>query len=440
MAGEHRPGTAGTGALRSGRERASFGTRGGESRAGRRSGGAREPGASGEDRERDYTNRATRACNTVGVIKLRSQSHPQSHPRSQRFLSKPLIPLTNLNTYDPYPGPGKGSRGKRGATQPKTFGLRPRLVFLRHTCRAGRSPRKLSLLEGDPRLRRSRFVAAAPMRSERHAAARVHRVRCLAAGCRGVPPRSLDPHVEAPVHRPALPAAPRPVAHRRPTPPRGRRSHAPAVRSRHLTLGQPPKTDPYRTAGRATPSWKRQTVTSRSASIVRCRRTGPPQRQRIGQRGIMARCHRVSRRSSRATVRVAAADAERTSEANTRSTRPTRMTESPREMSGWFWSAVDASGSTSEGTSGSLNGRASRHRTGPRRSGANVRPGSRRLKRPNVLSVCSWTKCIRLWTTTFVYSPPSPRGPSLTAHHSCLELTRRLASRRNYVVSAPTAE
>ena len=202
----------------------------------------------------------------------------------------------------------------------------------------------------------------------------------------------------------------------------------------------PPKTDPYRTAGRATPELETADGHEPKREYRALPRTGPPQWQRIGQRAIMARCHRVSRRSLRATVRVAAADAERTSEANTRSTRPTRMTESPREMSGWFWSAVDASGFTSGGTSGSLNGRASRHRTGPRRSGANVRLGSRRLKRPNVISVCSWTKCIRLWTTTFVYSPPSPRGPSLTAHHSCLELTPRLASRRNYVVSAPTAE
>ena len=258
------------------------------------------------------------------------------------------------------------------------------------------------------------------MRSERHAAAHVHRVRHLAAGCRAVLPRPLDPYVEAPVHRPASPAA----------------------RSRHLTLGHCRRQ--IRAGQRAVPARVGGGGRSRAGRDYRALpAAGPSQLQRIGQLATIARClraSRVSRRALGATVRVAAADAKRTSEANTRSTRPTRMTESPREMSGWFWSAVDASGFTSERTSGSPNGRASRHRTGPRRSGANVRPGSRRSKRPNVISVCSWTKCIRLWTATFVYSPPSPRGPSGTAHHNCSELTPRLTSKRSYVVSVPTAE
>ena len=244
---------------------------------------------------------------------------------------------------------------------------------------------------------------------------------------------SLDPHVEAPVHPSSVTRSTAPGGPSPPTPPRVRRSRAPAARSRHLTLGHRRRQIPTARWAVPRPSWRRQTVTvtSRGASIVRCRRIGPSQWQRIGQLAIIARCHRVSRRSSKATVRVAAADAKRTSEANTRSIRLTQTTESPREMSGWFWSAADASGFTSEGTSGSLNGRASRHRTGPRRSGANVRPGSRRLKRPNVISVCSWTKCTRRWTTIFVFSPPSPCGRFLIAHHSGVALIPRLGSTKS---------
>lgn len=117
---------------------------------------------------------------------------------------------------------------------------------------------------GDPRLRRSRFVAAAPTRSERHADAHVHRVRRLAAGCRAVPPRPPRP-----ARRSAGPPSGVTVgapgwAHRRRRHPAYGVPRAPAARAPPSDSWPLPKTDPCRTAGRARPSWRRRTVTSRA--------------------------------------------------------------------------------------------------------------------------------------------------------------------------------
>ena len=95
-----------------------------------------------------YTNGAATGCKRDGVIKLHPLSHPQSHSGSHRLLSKPLIPLTQLETYMPSMGSGKGSGEKRGATHRKTGVLRPPQVFLRHTRRVGSLPSKLSVPEG----------------------------------------------------------------------------------------------------------------------------------------------------------------------------------------------------------------------------------------------------------------------------------------------------
>ena len=143
----------------------------------------------------------------------------------------------------------------------------------------------------------------------------------------------LDPHVEAPVHRPASPSA-------RPGGPIAAdaipRTAFPVPRlpgPRHLTLGHCRRQ--IRAGQRAVPARVGGGGRSRAGREYRALpAAGPAQLQRIGQLATIARCLRVSRVSRRAlgaTVRVAAADAKRTSEANTRSTRPTRMTESPRE-------------------------------------------------------------------------------------------------------------
>ncbi len=57
-------------------------------------------------------------------------------------------------------GVGYGVREKTGATLPKTSGLRPRQVFLRHTCRVGSLPSQVSLREGFTAARVGRCPAA----------------------------------------------------------------------------------------------------------------------------------------------------------------------------------------------------------------------------------------------------------------------------------------
>ena len=99
-----------------------------------------EPRASGENQERNYTNRAARACNRDDVIKLQPQSHLQSHPRSHVPLPNPLIPLTKPYTYDLPTRSGKGSGERRGATHPKTCGFRPGRGSSVTPAGSGRSP------------------------------------------------------------------------------------------------------------------------------------------------------------------------------------------------------------------------------------------------------------------------------------------------------------
>ena len=62
-------------------------------------------------------------------------SHPLSHPPSQIFLHKPLIPLTHRTRTIHTRCRVKG-RGKDGSDPAKTGGFRPRPVFLRHTAGA----------------------------------------------------------------------------------------------------------------------------------------------------------------------------------------------------------------------------------------------------------------------------------------------------------------
>ena len=83
---------------------------------------------------------------------------------------------------------------------------------------------------------------------------------------------------------------------------------------------------------------------------------------------------------------------------------------------------------------------ASRRCIGQRQSAVNVHIGSRRLKRSTAISADSWKKCMRRWTTIFVYLQLSPRGLSLIVHQNCFESIPQCDSKRSWIGWVPTAE
>ncbi len=101
-----------------------------------------------------------RRCRTGGVSSPRVSIYTPSHTSTYSPVSAKSLHINQIQTHHPTPRCRKLVQGGgRGATPRKTGVLRTRQVFLRHTCRVGSLPSKLSFQEGEPHLRRSRSPA-----------------------------------------------------------------------------------------------------------------------------------------------------------------------------------------------------------------------------------------------------------------------------------------
>ena len=91
-----------------------------------------------------------RRCRTRGVSSTRASTYTPSHTSSHNPVPDKSLHINQIPTQHTLPHVRKKVRAEgRGATLPNPCGLRTRQVFLRHTCRVGSLPSKVSLREGD---------------------------------------------------------------------------------------------------------------------------------------------------------------------------------------------------------------------------------------------------------------------------------------------------
>ena len=89
-------------------------------------------------------------CRTGGVSRPKASTYTPSHNSSHTPASDKSRHINQIPTQHTTPRCRKKVQGgSRGATLPNPCGLRTRQVFLRHTCRVGSLPSKVSLREGD---------------------------------------------------------------------------------------------------------------------------------------------------------------------------------------------------------------------------------------------------------------------------------------------------